>query len=214
MARKMIDMVGQRFGRLLVVERVENRKTVAAWRCVCDCGTPVVRTGGGLRLGQSLSCGCLRKEKLIARNVASSDGQARHPLHETWRSMIRRCSEPAHNSFKNYGAVGVNVCSRWRESFAAFLEDMGPCPDGKTLDRYPNGSGNYEPGNCRWADAIAQNNNRKNVALLEFRGELLSVAQACRITGMRYDTVKQRVDRGWTLDRAATAPVRETRKSV
>jgi hypothetical protein len=121
--------------------------------------------------------------------------------------MIRRCTQPTHVSYQDYGAKGIAVCARWVESFEAFLEDMGPCPDGMTLDRRES-SGNYEPNNCRWATAVEQANNRSNVRKIEIRGESLSLAQACRVTGINYETACGRVRRGWTPERAVTEPLR------
>lgn len=198
-----IDMSGKRFGRLLVLDRAENYGTSASWRCLCDCGATVVRSGGNLRLGKTLSCGCLRKEKLVARNVSNSKGRQDSGLYETWRSMLRRCYEPSHPSFRFYGERGIGVCEQWRESFETFLLDMGPCPEGMTLDR-EDSKGNYEPGNCRWADDLTQGNNRRNVLKFELNGKRVSLAEACRITGISYHTAAGRVRRGWPIERAAT----------
>src|SRR5882672_8257771 len=80
------------------------------------------------------------------------------PTYLTWRAMWKRCTNPNEQSWRRYGAIGVTVCERWR-SFEAFLADMDERPLGKTIDRYPNMSGNYEPGNCRWASTKEQRRN-------------------------------------------------------
>jgi hypothetical protein len=76
--------------------------------------------------------------------------------------MNQRCTNPRNKRYADYGGRGIQVCDRWRTSFAAFLEDMGrrPSPE-HSIDRYPNNDGNYEPGNCRWATAKQQRANRR-----------------------------------------------------
>jgi hypothetical protein len=73
--------------------------------------------------------------------------------------MIRRCTDPKHDGYAKYGAAGIGVCNRWT-NYILFVLDMGERPKGKTLDRYPNRRGNYEPGNCRWATPVEQAANR------------------------------------------------------
>lgn len=88
-----------------------------------------------------------------------------HPLYYVWANMIQRCHDPERSGFQWYGAKGVSVCQRWRENFDAFTADMGERPEGRTLDRWPNKFGNYEPGNCRWATEKEQQRNRTNTKL-------------------------------------------------
>lgn len=86
-----------------------------------------------------------------------------HPpsaTYNSWAGMLRRCTDPKATGYEDYGGRGIKVCERWR-SFTAFLEDMGERPEGKTLDRFPDKDGNYEPGNCRWATVTEQNRNRR-----------------------------------------------------
>jgi hypothetical protein len=82
-----------------------------------------------------------------------------HPLLRVYAGMRARCENPKHMHFGRYGGRGISVCDRWRRSFADFVADMGPRPDGHTLDRV-NNDGNYEPDNCRWATRKQQSNNR------------------------------------------------------
>lgn len=87
-------------------------------------------------------------------------GMSADPTYHSWAYMIQRCTNPKKNRYYSHGGRGIQVCKRWRESFLAFLEDMGPRPEGKTLDRWPDKDGNYEPGNCRWATPLEQAHNK------------------------------------------------------
>lgn len=80
--------------------------------------------------------------------------------HAIWRGMIARCHNPNAKDYHRYGHTGITVCERWRESYETFRTDVGPRPAGKSLDRYPNPVGNYEPGNVRWATRSEQEKNK------------------------------------------------------
>lgn len=94
------------------------------------------------------------------------DGNGRGTLeYRIWLGMRRRCNDPGSKSYEHYGGRGISVCERWAE-FSAFLEDMGPCPLERSIDRIDN-DGNYEPSNCRWATKHEQARNQRNVKLSE-----------------------------------------------
>lgn len=148
--------VGERVGRLVVTVRREPGQPRVS--CRCDCGTDRSVPLG--EWGKSLSCGCLRIERLLVRNT--THGHSRTSIYLTWSDMVNRCKNSTHHHWDDYGGRGIRVCEQWqgRGGFTVFLADMGERPAGLTLDRTDN-DGNYEPGNCRWATPKQQRANRR-----------------------------------------------------
>jgi hypothetical protein len=164
---QLINIVGKRFARLLVVSRAPGltKSGKPHWKCRCDCGSVHFVDGRDLRRGHSRSCGCLRAET-APRNNPPKHGHTRRqgrdrstPEYLSWKSMIQRCFNPKATGYDRYGACGISVCDRWR-LFENFLADMGERPAGHSLDRIDN-DGDYEPGNVRWATREQQANNKR-----------------------------------------------------
>jgi hypothetical protein len=115
--------------------------------------------------------------------------------YQTWRSMRQRCNNPAHPQFERYGGRGISICARW-DDFSAFLADMGPKPDGFTIERV-NNSGDYEPGNCIWATPSDQARNRRTTIMI---GNV-SLTELAEQHGVKRDTALKRYRKGLPLDR-------------
>ena len=137
-----------------------------------------------------------------------------HPMYSRWAGMIDRCINPKLRSYRHYGARGITVCDRWRNSFSAFLADVGECPSPKhQLDRIDN-DGNYEPGNVQWSTCSENCLHRRmpaignHIRLLTHDGQTLNVKQWAKLLGIPYGMLKTRLHRGWSVERALTQPSR------
>jgi hypothetical protein len=126
--------------------------------------------------------------------------------------MNSRCRNPNFPGYNEYGGSGIKVCDRWR-NFQNFLADMGPRPPGKTLDRYPNGAGNYEPGNCRWATVDEQLVNRCNTIHLTIDGVTKPFVDWQRESGLARHVIYVRLMSGWPHKDAVFKPPRQYVKS-
>lgn len=160
---KLVDLTGQRFGRLSVVSREQNNKNnKAMWLCKCDCGNLKTILGSHLTSGNTQSCGCQRKDtmqKLLTVHGHNRRGQ-RSGEYESWRGMIERCTNPNHQAYKDYGGRGIVVCERWR-NFENFLADMGSKPSKEYSIERIDVNGNYELSNCKWTTKTEQSRNKR-----------------------------------------------------
>lgn len=201
--------IGQRFGRLLVIDRLaSDGRGNSKWLCQCDCGKQSTPLGQSLRSGVTVSCGCAASE--INSRRATTHGASGTREYKAWHAMIQRCTNPKHHKWHRYGGRGISVCERWK-SYEMFLEDMGPRPTGMTLDRQEN-DGNYEPGNCRWATPLQQASNRSTNRHVSVGSETLTASEASRRLGPNRSTVSRRIRDGWSPDVAANAPINSKRE--
>jgi hypothetical protein len=192
-------MVGMVFGRWRVLRRVENGAARhATYICRCECGREKRILGSQLRRGRSRSCRSCPPRR---------HGMTNSPTWRTWSGMITRCYNPHAVVYARYGAMGVRICDRWRDSFEAFLADMGPRPIGMSIDRIDN-SGNYEPENCRWATATEQACNRRSTRFLTLHGLTHPMAEWARRTGISKERIHWRLKAGWSLEDALSKATR------
>jgi hypothetical protein len=156
--RTVRDLTGKRFGRLVITARDGKTQGSAIVQVRCDCGTEKTVRYGDLRSGDTVSCGCLRNERVSA--AVKTHGLTRTPIYRVWHNMRARCTYPNHRSWPRYGGRGIRVCDEW-SSFGQFFADFGHTwpGDGYQLDRIDN-DGNYEPGNVRWATRSEQARNK------------------------------------------------------
>jgi hypothetical protein len=164
-----IEMIGRQFGRLAVIAAAapafkSDGRSRRRYVCRCQCGVEKVITGELLRSGNTQSCGCFRKEEMKRLHTKHGDTTFRGPQppeYLCWSHIIQRCENQQAKDFKYYGGRGIKVCQSWRDSYAAFLEDMGRKP-GPTYSIYRiDNDSDYEPGNCRWTTQSEQVRNRR-----------------------------------------------------
>lgn len=201
-----LNLTGQRFGRLVVgisESRMGKTQRKTYYFCKCDCGNELWTASQNLRNGRTQSCGCLGREK--SREKSFKHGMSHTSIHNSWMSMIQRCTDKNCKAYPGYGGRGIKVCERWL-TFNNFLEDMGlPPQKGLTLDRIDNDKG-YEPGNVRWATRREQANNRRSSRIIEYGGERKTVAEWERFLGCRRAALNDRLLKGWTIERALKTP--------
>ena len=161
----MDDLIGRTFSRLTVLARAVNLNHSVRYECRCECGALVTVYKNMLVSERQKSCGCLRRETTAARSTTHGHKTRKgtSATYLSWMNAKRRCTNPEHPRWKDWGGRGITMCERWME-FANFLTDMGEKPPGLTLER-KNNNGNYEPGNCVWATHLAQNKNKRNTKL-------------------------------------------------
>lgn len=155
---KVKNLTGERYERLIVlgpIERRGNGHTV--YSCRCDCGAPTNATCSNLRSRHTQSCGCLMRERTSLANGTHRRSKTR--LYGVWVQMRQRCELATAPNYRWYGGRGIRVCQRWKDSFEAFVQDMGDRPNDCEIDRIDN-DGHYEPGNCRWVTKQVNLQNR------------------------------------------------------
>ena len=212
----LIDITGQRFGRLVVLRRNGSDKdSKPVWECRCDCGAITNVRGYVLKRKKrpTRSCGCLARETAtttMKRRI--KHGQSRRnkhtQLYRRWITIKQRCYDKSHMSYKNYGGRGVRMCEKWRDDFEAFAAYIGDPPEkGATIDRLDVDK-NYEPGNIKWATRKEQANNRRNNNVLSFNGIEMTVTQWAEELNILPVTLFSRIRLDWDVERILTTPVK------
>lgn len=198
---RRIDMAGMVYGRLIV-----QHADGPDWLCLCTCGRTCTVSRKLLITGRTQSCGCLRKE--VTASLNKTHGASRSALYDVWCGMKQRCEYPKHKHYHRYGGRGIKVCLRW-QMYATFAFDMGYPLPGQTLERIDN-DGDYTPTNCRWATRKEQGLNRADNKYLTVGTETLTQSQWAGRLGISSASLKERLDKGWSVERACTEPKRNT----
>lgn len=215
---RLVDLTGQRFGRLVVEERVhvENCKAVC-WKCKCDCGETTVVRGCNLKSGSTRSCGCWERENRSALGTRSivKHRESGSRMYRIWLGMKTRCYNAKDDHYRDYGERGIVVCNEWKHSYETFKEwatshgyDLN-----LTIDRIdPNG--NYCPENCRWITKEEQQRNKRNNRYITYKGITQLIPAWAEFFGVTDSTIRSRVRRGETPEAVLNAMEIETERLV
>jgi len=166
---KLIDITGQRFGRLTVVKKsYVDKDNFVRWECLCDCGKTYFGRSYELRNGKVKSCGCLESENRHDIANKSTHGLSKLPIYKVWKAIKSRCYRNTDKRYSRYGGRGISVCDEWLndpESFIKWSVENG-YKVGLTIDRKDN-NGDYSPDNCRFITTAQNNRNSSNTHLTE-----------------------------------------------
>lgn len=201
MANRVIDLMGQKFGRLTVVGRAEKvgTNTSIRWQCICDCGKEHSAVGCFLRKGIIQSCGCLRNEKVSER--FKGHGLKDTPEWRNWQSMKNRAKR--RNLF---------VCQEWLDSFEIFLADVGHRPLKEMELVVIDVEKGFVPGNVKWGSRRDNQLQRKSTVYFEINGEEKVIKDWADLYGVPVDRVRSRIQKGWKIEDALTAAVQEQKE--
>lgn len=182
MGDAMSDLIGKRFGKIVVISMDGKNDKGKMVTIRCDCGKSKQVYEHHVRQKRYASCGCARRKH---GHVGSGN---RSSTYIAWQSMKSRCLNPLSKGYDRYGGSGITVCERWINSFENFLEDMGTKPEGTSIDRINNSVG-YEPSNCRWATPKVQMNNRTCNRNIEYHGVTKTLSQWAEELGVAKTTL-------------------------
>jgi hypothetical protein len=140
----------------------------------------------------------------------TTHGKSKSRLYRVWTGLKQRCHNPKSTAYKDYGARGITVCDRWRASFEAFSDDIGPDPGPEfEIDRIDNSKG-YSPDNWRWATRVQQMANTRNNRYVAYQGRTQMVSEWAKEIGVGLTTLTTRLDR-WGVEKALSARGPQTR---
>jgi hypothetical protein len=195
---KHINLIGEKFGRLSPIKYIGNSK----WLCECDCGNEVVVLTACLRNGNTKSCGCYNREKVIENSY--KHGQSKSRINHIYRDMKDRCYNSKKQNYKYYGGRGIIICDEWLDKKEGFLDFYNwslenGYNDKLSIDR-KNVNGNYTPDNCRWVTFDDQMKNMRSNHYIEINGEIKTVKEWSIIFNINYGTLLSRINKlHWDL---------------
>lgn len=208
---KFIDISNKKFGMLTAIRVSHRRNGYIYWLWKCDCGRDYIQLPGNVKSGNTRSCGCNRIYSTA--EARKTHGMSKSNTYRIWWGILCRCQNENYHAYKQYGGRGIKVCDRWN-IFENFLEDMGERPSKElSIDRI-DGSGDYEPSNCRWATRTQQQRNVKSNRMITVKGVTKCISEWAEITGIKKGTISTRLRIGWSAEDAITKPINNCGRNV
>jgi len=210
MKNKFKDLIGMRFGNLVVLNRLLSYLGYARWLCHCDCGNNKSVLGTNLIHNRTKSCGCLNKKWMsrLGKNN-KTHGLTKTSTFKSWKSMLDRCNNPNLRCYQYYGKRGIKVCDRWLK-FENFLEDMNQKPSSKhQIDRIDNNKGYYKE-NCKWSSPKQNCRNRSNNHNILFNGKTQCISAWAEELDIPSQILYRRINLDlWSIERALITPFKK-----
>ncbi len=203
----LLDLTGEKYNRLTVIDRAPHSGKFTQWRCRCDCGNIVNVITMHIRSGHTKSCGCIPRQN--SDRVINGNGKLVRPDgYWSWKAMQSRCYCQGDSNYKKYGARGITVCRRWRGKggLSNFLKDMGPRPSPDHSVGRRTGNCNYSPETCKWETPLEQGANKRNANVLTHGGKSMHITAWTRELGLKTGSLRLRLNRGWSVHKALSTP--------
>lgn len=161
------------------------------------CGNDFEVTQSQIERGRGISCSraCNAKSNLTTHGHTATENGKNPRTYTSWAAMKGRCTNVNNIKYHRYGGAGITVCERWM-SYELFFEDMGPRPEGTSIDRI-DGTKGYGPENCRWATPKQQSSNLRTTTFVVFGGERISLSDLARSLGVAKCNLSYRIKAGW-----------------
>lgn len=207
---KLINRIGEKYGKLTVIERDKSRrqkcgKLVTYWKCQCDCGNILSVRQDGLK--KRKNCGCENKNIYKIKR-----------LYTIRRHMLERCYNKNNSQYKNYGARGIKVCDEWLDNnnglnnFSKWALENGYNPNAKfhecTIDRI-DVDGDYEPSNCRFVSNYFQARNKRNNIYINHNNQNKILADWAKQYNIAPNVFRYRYLAGWDFNKIINTPIKK-----
>lgn len=204
---KLIDLTGQKFGRLTVIKLHGTKNKTSYWLCKCDCGNEKIVRASNLKNKHVRSCGCLQQESRLTHS--RTHGLSKTRIYKIYLGMKKRCYNKNYIQFHLYGGRGIKVCDEWLDGFINFYKWSltNGYNDNLTIDRIDS-NGNYEPSNCRWITTREQNLNTSKNRYITYNNETHTMKEWAELCNLTYSALQHRLERKWDLGKALTTPMR------